>query len=113
MSDTCCLMDGNQRITLPKEIRRALLQERKRYVVLHPDKNGTVIVLLPSEFDRLAGEIRRSRRGIPRQQLLRAFFAAAMECVPDSRGRVTLHPYLWQYRRQPKCITLRIGRTSP
>lgn len=112
MPRTMVRIDGRRRITLPREACKALLLEKKRYIVLCPGRKGTICVYLPSAFDELVRGIEQAEKNDNDPGRTRAFFrfifSAALPRVPDAAGRITLHPSLWGCRRQPRRISLRI-----
>lgn len=110
-------MDTKRRVTIPIEIRKALGKKSERHVILHPGRSGVIILYLPSAFDTFIHSIRR-RGGSPKKvdcnrQLLRSVLCSSLRCAPGDRGRIALHPYLWNHSRQPKSVLVRIVGLAP
>ena len=97
-------MAGDRRLTLPASVLAALAKEREHYVVLYRGRDQIVVLSLPSEFrEVLNGLLRQGKRNIG---LVRMLAARAIQRFPDSRGRIAMHPSLWNRGRRPKRMSL-------
>lgn len=99
-----CRLDRDRRITIPAELRRDLVRERKKLIIVSPGRNGSVLLFLPGQFDTEMDSLLKGIRGpeasLRRRALARAVLSSSLEVFPDRRGRVTLEKYMLLWARR-------------
>jgi MraZ protein len=101
-------LDAKGRVILPAKYRDQL----REGAVVTKGKDGCLGVYPAGRFGDVAERIEETqRRGATELQAARAFFAGAIDVVPDKQGRVAIPQHLREYAGLQRDVTV-VGQFS-